>query len=122
MTHIAWFLLVGVNWIFFFKKVFPQMQIKWISTIGKNTLPIFLMHGFFVKLIGKTGRVFLYSKYKNLGIAVVCTVGILALFGNRYFAKLFRLVGTTQWLVKIKKQIWQCAQKVVAEDLSTPDA
>lgn len=96
-------LFIGVNWILFFKNIFPRNKIWGISTIGKNTLSIYLIHGFIVRFVGHTERVFVYSKYINLCMALFFTISILIAFGNRYFAMLFRLLCTNEWLIKITK-------------------
>ena len=57
-------------------------QLKVISTIGVNTLSIYLLHAFILKYIRYKQPIFIYTEVFNILIAIVLTIGILILFGN----------------------------------------
>lgn len=88
LTRGILFVISMVFIIFFFvvlKKPLNR-KIPLISSIGKNTLPIFLLHGFILKLL-KHGFIKIPSSYFGILIYVIT---ILILFGNNFIAKLFR--------------------------------
>jgi len=82
------FLLIALAWIIILKNFTTNKKIPVISALGKNTIAIFLCHGFIIKLMGKTGF-FHYSTKENFiimfGIAILITIA----FGNKYIAKVF---------------------------------
>lgn len=78
-------------WIILLLHVIPNKKIPAISLIGKNTFPIFVLHGFLIKLADKYG-IFKFSETQNLLLALILTGGILLLLGNKYTARLFQLL------------------------------
>ncbi len=46
-------LSMGFVWLLFLMLIIPNKNIPLLTKIGINTMPIFLMHGFIIKLIGK---------------------------------------------------------------------
>lgn len=87
-------LLAGINWIFFFLCCVPKQRIPLISSIGKNTLVLFLAHGFIKKYMESMGGVFTYSRYGNLGLAFLVSLAIVLIFGNKYAGNILRLFFT----------------------------
>lgn len=87
--------------IFFVRVLIPHLNYKipLISVIGRNTLPIFVLHGFVVKLIGK----YIAPSDFSLFEAVLVTIAVLLLLGNSFVAKFLRLFGTGWWLEKYLK-------------------
>lgn len=69
----------------------PNKKIPIVTEIGANTFPIFCLHGFVVRLLGKTG-IFAHSQAVNLIIAVILAAVIMAAFGNRLVSRLFAAV------------------------------
>ena len=94
-------LLCGINWILFFMWIFPVVKIPIISSIGKNTLTIFLMHGFIKLYLGSKGGIFIYSRNVNIGLAAVISLVVILLFGNKYFGLLGKQVFTGQGIGQI---------------------
>jgi len=78
-------------WILLFFQIISDKKIPTISIIGKNTFPIFVLHGFLVKLADKH-NLFNFSETTNLLLALTLTGGILILLGNKYTARLFWLL------------------------------
>ena len=78
--------LIAFCWILFlFVGVKPLLNKKLIllTTIGQNTWPIFLLHGFFVKAMPKCWPSLLYSPWR----ALLITCALLVLLGNKMFSK-----------------------------------
>lgn len=51
----ALLLLFGAGWTALLFLISSPRRIPGLSRMGENTLPVFLLHGFLVKLLGKTG-------------------------------------------------------------------
>ena len=77
----------------------PNRRLALISECGKYTYPVFLFHGFIVRLLKYYG-VFKYSLPLNLFMAFVAAVCILTVFGNRWSMKIFNKVCTGNWLFR----------------------
>ncbi len=78
------------SWIVLLLHAIPNRKIIGISVIGKNTLPVYVLHGFLVKLADKYD-LFMYSELNNLLLALILTIGILIFLGNKYVAFPFQL-------------------------------
>lgn len=81
-------LVCGFAWIVFLLSAVPNKKIPFVSLLGKNTLPIFLLHGFLIKLAQKY-ELFTFSEIQNLLLAFTLSFVIICLFGNPWVAKLF---------------------------------
>lgn len=91
--------IVGLVWIaalLAFSLTLLDRKLPLISTIGQNTLPIFLLHGFAVKAVGKYGLL-----YDSAILLIIYTLAILLLFGNPWLGKLF----SGKWKTKDKTKI-----------------
>lgn len=76
-------------WIIFFlilSNTILNHHIPILSQLGAHTLPIYLFHGFIVKLIGK------YRVILTIPTALICTVIVIVLLGNPFTYKLFRRI------------------------------
>ena len=83
--------ILAFAWLGFFLIVVPNRRILGCTTIGQNTLSVYLLHAFVVALIMKD-NVLHYTQGVNLLISVGITVVILLVFGNNLVGKLFKLV------------------------------
>lgn len=101
----ALLLLCGINWIMLFMWVFPRIKIPLVSCVGENTLVIFLAHGFIKKLMERLGGIFVYSRVVNIGLAVLISLIIVFIFGNKYIGALGRYVCTGEWIGKVMSRI-----------------
>lgn len=81
-------LLFAFCWIILLLQIVPNKKWKYLSVIGKNTFPIFVLHGFLVRLAAKY-TIFTYSELLNLLLALIISGGILILLGNKYTARVF---------------------------------
>ncbi len=81
-------LVCGFAWIIFLLSVMPDKKIPFVSMFGQNTLYVFLLHGFIVRLANKQG-VFSFSEIGNLLLAIVLSLILICLFGNPWIARLF---------------------------------
>ncbi len=84
----AMLLLTGFLWIALLLFVIPGKKIPCLSVLGQNTFPIFLFHGFVVRLVKKY-NLLCYSELKNLLLAVLLSVLLICLLGNPWSAKVF---------------------------------
>lgn len=81
-------LMTAFAWIELFCTLVPERRIPIISDYGQRTMPIYLLHGFVIRLLGKY-EVFHFSTAVNLLILfVIAIVSVLAL-GNKYLNWLF---------------------------------
>lgn len=97
----ALLLLIGFAWITFLISTIPDKKLPIISTLGQNTIAIFLLHGFIVKLVKKY-ELFIHTEIQNLLSALLLTIIILCIFGNSPSSKLFRKLFTGNWIFKQK--------------------
>ena len=92
--------ILALLWILFFYFVLKPLlnfRIPLITTLGQNTLPVFLLHGFIVKYIGYRHPKILEDPISFLTI----TFGILFLLGNPLTATLFRCLLPDYWAKKL---------------------
>lgn len=94
--------VIGLCWIFLFifliKPLFST-SLPIISTIGKNTLPIFLIHGFIMKLGAKE----IIPFNDNIFLVLLYTILVLLLLGNDYAARAVNLLFPWRWRIFTKK-------------------
>lgn len=90
-------ILIGFTWITFLLFIIPNKKLPFLSVLGQHTLPIFLLHGFFVRLAQKH-KIFCYVEAKNLLLTVLFSLAIIVLFGNPWSAKWFERIFTGTWL------------------------
>lgn len=88
-------MVVALIWILFLLAWIPNIKFPVISSLGQNTFPVFLLHGFFIRLLG-THSIFSFSVSLNLLLAVLLSLIIILLMANRYFTRFF----TGRWLLK----------------------
>lgn len=77
----------------------PNRRIPYLSEIGKNTFPIFCLHGFVIRLLDKM-NVFTHSEVVNLAVAGILAIGMIVAFGNRIVSDLFRAIFSDRILRK----------------------
>lgn len=83
-------LLIAACWIVFWLVWISDKKLPFLSEIGRNTFPIFLLHGFFLRLAKKKG-IFGGTEESNLLLAAGLTVLCLILLGNPWVAAGFRM-------------------------------
>lgn len=89
-TRLLLFACAGL-WILFGLLVTPGKKIPVLSEAGRNTMPVYLLHGFIERLCIKY-HIFRFSELQNLSLAVLLTLLILLLFGNRKIGGMFRRI------------------------------
>lgn len=77
----------------------PNKRIPIVSEIGKNTFPIFCLHGFAVRLLDKMSF-FTHGTMIDLALTAVLAMGMMAAFGNGLVARLFNFVFSEKRLEK----------------------
>lgn len=98
VLHATAFAWIGVLFI-----GIPGKKLPIISTIGKNTLPVFLFHGFVIRFLRQI-PVFQYSQTGNLCLATAIALAILLLFGNPCVAWLCKWGFTGHWINALVNQ------------------
>jgi len=104
---------IGIIWAAFFLFVLVPLlrfKIPIVSTIGKNTLSIFLLHGFFLRYAGAEG-VFTQAAQGDLTELVLCALAILLVLGNSLVAKVFPYVFSG----RILELLWHFERKEKVE-------
>ncbi|MBQ2369896.1 MAG: acyltransferase family protein [Peptococcaceae bacterium] len=102
-------LWIGMSWVMFFLfTLVPILRFKIpiVSTIGKNTLPVFLLHGFFMRYARAEG-LFTQAAQGDLTQLVVCALVILMVLGNSLVAKVFPYVFSGRLL----EMLWHFERK-----------
>lgn len=92
----AWLLFVAYVWIGFFFLVIPEYRLPVLSRVGQYTLPIFLLHGFFVRWVIKI-QLFSGNECENILLAAVLAVVFCVLVGNSKVARGLR--WTFEWRI-----------------------
>lgn len=95
-------LFLGFAWIIFLLFIMPNIRIPFLSVLGQNTLSVFLLHGFLVRL-AKKHQLFCYSESENILFATILSLSIIALFGNPWSAKWFHRIFTGSWINYLQK-------------------
>lgn len=89
-------LLSAIAWVFLFALIlrsYLSFRIPVISGIGSRTLPVFLLHGFVLKLLEKSHPAFVDNWF---GVIVVA-LGCLLLFGNPIANAVVRALFYEPW-------------------------
>lgn len=90
-------LFTGVSWCFFFLCYFPRKRIPLLTTIGENTLTVFLLHGFIRNYMKTRETLFVYDRYGNRIFAILISLAIVIILGNQYAGKGFRFLFLGGW-------------------------
>ena len=101
--HRAILMAVGFLWIIFLFLTVSSKKNRVVSTLGKNSLPIFLFHGFFIKIVGHF-NVFRYTELKNLLLSAGIAMGIVLLLGNPVMAWICKWLFTGNWIAALKQK------------------
>lgn len=96
--------VMATLWILIAMLMMPDLRIPLLSLVGRYTMPVFLLHGFVVKLIGRycdeAGR-----KLSFLS-ALFFSILIVFVFGNKFVGDLFDKIFTGRWIGK-GRWLWQ---------------
>lgn len=84
-------MITGAGFIMMTIHLIPNRRIPVISTIGQNTLPVFLLHGFVINQLGKIDF-FRFGTPVNLSLTCVIAIAMMALFGNKLVGRLFKIL------------------------------
>lgn len=81
-------LSIAAIWLALLLLVMPNKNIPILTNIGINTMPIFLMHGFIIKMIGKYKLVIQYRDFEYM-VLLLLLGGIVLLLSSKPICKLF---------------------------------
>ena len=88
-------LVVALLWIWFFLAWIPERKVWFLTTLGRNTMFVYLLHGFFkLWLDAHAQAVYHYGSLGNLLLAFALSFGLCVLFGNYW------LGGVWRWLME----------------------
>lgn len=93
-------LIIGICFILLWIQLMPNIKIPYFTSLGRNTLWIFLIHGFIVRYLYKI-QFFTFSPTENFMIAVAIALGTIILLGNKYVVWVLDRVLTGRWIKKI---------------------
>lgn len=86
-------------------------KIPLMSAIGRNSLPIYLLHGFLIRLLEKH-NVLSDGRIWPLLVIIIGTPLILILCGNSITARIFNFVFTGNWIESLLKRISSKSKKI----------
>lgn len=81
-------LATGAAWIALLLLLLPASPLPFAAALGRHTLPVFLLHGFFVRWLGahRPGL----PPLAGIALAAGLALALCALLGNRFTAAVFR--------------------------------
>lgn len=80
-------LLVALAWIVCLLSIMPNKEIKIVTSLGRYTFPVFLLHGFIVRWAAKI-NLFHGTESHNIFMAFVTACVICLCIGNKWIVKL----------------------------------
>ena len=83
--------VLGFLWTFVMFRLVPKKKIRILTTVGQNTMPVYLLHGFIAKAITHF-HVLHFGTGINELIAAFIAMAIVLLFGNAIFGKAMRKI------------------------------
>jgi len=82
-------MVTAAGWIVFLENILPRRSIPGVCLCGQNTLPVYLLHGFAVRLAEKY-EIFTYSHGFNIGFACFIALTLVIVLGNPWLGKAFK--------------------------------
>lgn len=82
-------LLIGFCAIYILCYITPTGKIPVITYCGQNTMPVYLLHAFVIKLLKKYSFFKLFTKY-NYGIAILLALLLVVILGNPLIGCIFK--------------------------------
>lgn len=83
-------MLIATGFIMLFLFAIPNKKVWILSSIGSNTMPVFLLHGFVVKYIGSNTE--LIGGSINFEKVLALSIVVVVLLGNKFVNKIFNTV------------------------------
>ncbi|MBQ4565030.1 MAG: acyltransferase family protein [Oscillospiraceae bacterium] len=99
----GFFLFMGLCMIVFLCygcRTLLNRRLPLLTYLGQNTLSVFLLHGFALKLLGRYAPQLLRRPWGVL----LCALGLLLLFGNPWVGKAVKFLCSDRWLPGAKKK------------------
>lgn len=86
-------LVIALLWVWFLLAWMPETRVPGLSTLGQNTLFVYLLHGFVkLQVDAHAEALYHYGTLSNLLLALVLAVALCALLGNPWLAGVWRRV------------------------------
>lgn len=94
---------IALVWIFAMINLVPEKKIPMFTGFGRYTLPVYLLHGFIVRVIASFSD--LDSRFNSIMMAVAISYLLIAVLSNKLVGKGLNRFFTATWIVEIFKQI-----------------
>ncbi len=82
-------MLIAIGFIIFFLLSMPNKRIPVLTNIGSYTMPVFLLHGFVVKLVDR--HFDLLGEKPSFDQILAMSIVVVVLLGNKYINKIFNV-------------------------------
>ena len=103
LGHNAAFMVMGLSMIvflFYGCKSLTDRKTPLLTCLGQNTLSVFLLHGFAVKLLAH----YFPSAVRTPWGVLLCVLALLLIFGNPRVGKAVKFLCSDRWLPSQKKK------------------
>ena len=97
-------LLIGFLWTALLLTCMSTHPIPFLARLGVYTMPIFLLHGFFVKLFGQL-HVLSNAPFFGIPAAALLALALCLLLGNATVQHWFGITFSAEWLLRIKDKL-----------------
>ena len=84
-------MITAFSWIHLLLNILPNVQIPVVSALGKNTMPVFILHAIFIKYLGKI-NFFHFNQIVNCELAFIMAIFLFVLLGNRFVTSFFKKI------------------------------
>ena len=99
--HLRVFLMVvGFVWIGFLLFSIPNIKVPLLTVVGQNTFPIYIFHGFFIKILMKNNITHMSALHFFIVTALISVV-IVLVFGNKIGSAVAKWGFTGHWITAL---------------------
>lgn len=84
-------LVAAAAWIEMLDITVPDIPVTLVSKFGTDTMPIYLLHGFVIKLLNRYA-VFRFSQGVNILLSCLIAIAVIFTFGNTVFVRMYNKV------------------------------
>lgn len=83
--------ITALAWIVLLCSIIPNAKIPFVSALGTNTMSVFVLHGFVIRILGKHDF-FHFTQVWNLFAAGMIVIVLFVCLGNPVVAKIFKKI------------------------------
>ncbi len=96
--------LIALVWISGLLLLVPEKKIPLVTSLGCYTLPVYLLHGFIIKVVGNMHLVG-PMPYQKIVFSLGLTYILILVFSNRYVGRALNEIFTANWILNVIKTI-----------------